>query len=70
MGSKEGQGDDRVSLAPLDPEEALRALMKVDPEAIPASEPADANERCPEVRQGECCPLEAGHFGPCRYDAR
>lgn len=31
--------DERVSLAGLDPEEALRALLKVDPEALP--EPKD-----------------------------
>jgi hypothetical protein len=30
--------DDRVSLAGLDPEEALRALLKVDPEAEPVAE--------------------------------
>ena len=28
----------RVSLAPLDPEEALRALLKVDPHIEPASD--------------------------------
>jgi hypothetical protein len=34
--------DERVSLAGLDPEEALRALLKVDPEALP--EPKDNEE--------------------------
>lgn len=32
--------DERVSLAGLDPEEALRALLKIDPDA-PAVEPKD-----------------------------
>jgi hypothetical protein len=34
------EGDERVSLAGFDPEEALRALLKVDPDAPPV-EPDD-----------------------------
>jgi hypothetical protein len=30
--------DERVSLAPLDPEQALRALLQVDPESEPAKD--------------------------------
>jgi hypothetical protein len=33
--------DDRVSLAPLDPEQALRALLQVDPESKPAEDTED-----------------------------
>ena len=33
-----GGDDDRVSLAPLDPEQALRALLKVDPEDKPVED--------------------------------
>jgi hypothetical protein len=36
--------DDRVSLAPLDPEEALRALLAVDPndDLVPEQDPESA----------------------------
>jgi|Tabmets5t2r1_1033131.scaffolds.fasta_scaffold271923_2 hypothetical protein len=36
--NRRGDDDDRVSLAPLDPEQALRALLKVDPESKPAED--------------------------------
>lgn len=32
---EDGHADERLAI-PLDPEEALRALLKVDPEALPA----------------------------------
>jgi hypothetical protein len=37
-----GQHDERVSLHPLDPREALKALLKVDPATVPA-EPENGN---------------------------
>jgi hypothetical protein len=40
--------DERVSLAGLDPEEALRALLKVNPDAPPAE--AEPPEPEPRVR--------------------
>ncbi len=43
--------DDRVSLAGLDPEKALRALLKVDPDAPPVeTEPPERDEPEPRVR--------------------
>lgn len=36
--------DERISLAPLDPVEALRALLKVDPDSEPV-DTADADPR-------------------------
>lgn len=33
--TEQPQDEDRVSLAPLDPEDALRALLAVDPEDEP-----------------------------------
>jgi hypothetical protein len=56
--------EDRVSLAGVDPEEALRALLKVDPESEPVDE-----QPCPKTWNGKRCKLQAGHFGPCQYDA-
>jgi hypothetical protein len=35
---KQRPGNERISFAGVDPEEALRALMQVNPEADPASE--------------------------------
>lgn len=47
--NRRGDDDDRISLAPLDPEQALRALLQVDPESEPVegrpSEDADADDR-------------------------
>ena len=37
---KDHDDDERVSLAGLDPEEALRALLKVDPESEPVEQGA------------------------------
>jgi hypothetical protein len=41
-----GEDDDRVSLAPLSAEEALRALLQVDPDAPPVKpvEPEEPEE--------------------------
>lgn len=50
----------------LDPEVALRALLKVDPDAEPVGG-RDAGA-CPKTWQGKPCKLGAGHFGPCQYD--
>jgi hypothetical protein len=36
--NRRGEDDDRVSLAPLDPEQALRALLEVDPESKPVED--------------------------------
>jgi len=36
---------DRVSLSPLDPEEALRALLAVDPDSEPVDEKDHPGER-------------------------
>jgi hypothetical protein len=33
--------DERISLAPLDPEQALRALLEADPESKPAGDSED-----------------------------
>jgi hypothetical protein len=33
---RNGKADERVSLHPLDPREALKALLKVDPATVPA----------------------------------
>ncbi len=40
----------RVSLAPLNPEDALRALLQVDPDAEPV-EPEDGGERQPHSEE-------------------
>jgi hypothetical protein len=53
--------DERIKLEGVDPEDALRALMQVDPEAEPV-EP----EPCPKKWQGKPCRLEKGHHGPCQ----
>jgi hypothetical protein len=46
--NRRGGDDDHVSLAPLDPEQALRALLKVDPESEPVedgpTQDADADD--------------------------
>jgi hypothetical protein len=50
---------------PLDPEEALRALLKVDPTAPPADpEPL----RCTHMWNGKRCLLRVGHFELHLYD--
>jgi hypothetical protein len=36
--------DEKVSLDPLTPEEALRALMQVDPDAEPADDEDDSQQ--------------------------
>ena len=41
--------DERISLAPLDPETALKALMAVDPDA----KPVDEQDAPPQPEQGE-----------------
>jgi len=53
--------DDRVSLKPLKPTQALKALLSVDPKA------SDEPRQCAERWQGKQCTLTAGHSGPCRY---
>jgi hypothetical protein len=58
--------DERLAI-PLDPEVALRALLKVDPDAEPAAHVAVPEERCPKTSMGKRCVLKAGHFGPCQY---
>jgi len=42
--------DERVSLAPLDPEEALRALLKVDPDSKPVESDDDDRDAQPPPR--------------------
>lgn len=42
VGAVTEQDEDRVSLAPLEPEDALRALLAVDPDAEPADEDDDS----------------------------
>jgi hypothetical protein len=59
------QDDDRVSLAPLDPVDALKALLAVDP----SGPPVDEAGRCPETSMDKPCRLAAGHYGPCQFDA-
>jgi hypothetical protein len=56
----------RVSI-PLDPEVALRALLKVDPDSEPTEHVAAPEERCTKTWMGKRCMLKAGHFGPCQY---
>lgn len=46
----------------LDPEDALRGLLAVDPD-VPT-----ANAPCPKTWNGKACKLTAGHLGPCQYD--
>jgi hypothetical protein len=53
--------DERVSLDPLKPTQALKALLGVDPDV-------DV-ETCPKTWEGKQCSLRAGHQGPCRFDA-
>lgn len=61
---KKHDPDERVAI-PLNPEQALRALMAVDPGSEPGSEP----ERCRKTWMGKRCLLKAGHFGPCQFQA-
>lgn len=44
MGRMSPDGDQRVSLHGLDPEEALRALLAVDPDAPPVDEDDRASD--------------------------
>jgi hypothetical protein len=55
--------EERVSLSPLKPTQALKALLGTEAEA-----PKEDRERCPKTWQGMQCSLPAGHHGPCRYD--
>jgi hypothetical protein len=64
MTSPDPHPDERVAI-PLDPEEALRALLQVDPDSDPMT---DENSPCPKEWNGKRCKLEAAHFGPCQYD--
>jgi hypothetical protein len=59
MAEDRAKDEDRLSI-PLAPEDALRALLAVDPDSKP--------KPCPKTWQGKRCKLEAGHFGPCQYD--
>lgn len=54
---------DRVSLHGVDPEDALRALLKVDPRSSPVEPAASAN--CLVLG----CKLLAGHPGPHQTNA-
>jgi hypothetical protein len=54
------ENDDRVSLAPLKPTQALKALLSV--------EPSDETGRCSKTWEGKRCSLQPGHRGPCRFD--
>lgn len=45
--------DDRVSLAPLDPEAALRALLAVDPDAGPTDESLTPDADIPADDEGD-----------------
>jgi hypothetical protein len=56
--------DDRVSLDPLTPTQALKALLSVDP----ADEADEQPERCPKTWEGRQCRLKADHLGPCQFD--
>lgn len=49
------QRDDNntVSLAPLEPEEALRALLRVDPAALPVDQDDERAERGTRAREQE-----------------
>lgn len=53
--------DDRVSLDPLKPTQALKALLSVDPDA-----PEDDDDRCPKLVGTHRCRLPKGHLGPCQ----
>jgi hypothetical protein len=61
--------DERISLAGVYPEDALRTLLKVGPDAGPVEHVAPPEERCPKTWMGKRCLLKAGHFGPCQYQA-
>lgn len=54
------EDEDRVSLDPLKPTQALKALLSVDPETD--------QDRCPKTWEGKRCSLKAKHLGPCRFD--
>ena len=54
--------DERVAI-PLDPEEALRALLRVEPD----SEPVSPDQWCPETWMGKRCILRAGHLETHQY---
>ena len=49
MPPSERKPDEPISLAPLTPEEALRALLEVDPDA----EPADTKDRDDQAKKDE-----------------
>jgi hypothetical protein len=47
---KSGQPDERVSLHPLNPVDALKALLKVDPATVPA-EPENGKREKPRAKK-------------------
>jgi hypothetical protein len=49
MGKRKPEDEERISLAPLDPETALRALLATKPKQVPNEEP-DASEADSEAR--------------------
>ena len=60
--------DQRVSLAGVDPVEALRALLEVDPESEPVETQSErCSRRSPE---GWRCYKPSGHRGGCHFDPR
>jgi len=58
------EDDNRVSLNPLTPTQALKALLSVDPADDGEKQP----ERCPKTWKGRQCRLDEGHLGPCQFD--
>ncbi len=56
------EDDERVSLKPLKPTQALKALLSTEPDT------SEAHEQCLKIWEGKRCTLKAGHLGPCRFD--
>jgi hypothetical protein len=54
------ENDERVSLKPLKPTQALKALL--------STESDDAPKGCSKTWKGKRCTLKADHLGPCRFD--
>lgn len=54
--------DDRVSLKPLKPTQALKALLSVN-----IADHERAPKQCSERAQGKRCARQAGHLGPHSY---
>jgi hypothetical protein len=59
--------DERVKID-LPFEDAVRGVLKVDPDAPHTDASADENP-CPKTWMGKKCKLSAGHFGPCQFQA-